>query len=409
MNFTKAKLDALPLPAEGKRVTFHDEGGPQSVNGLSIRVTSTGAKTFCVFRRVAGGKAERVTLGRYPALSIEQARKLAQVQIAKLAQGASPNEAKREARVASMTLAEALADYTSKKRRRDGLPLKQRTINDYLAMVKPGRVKLDGTRTQDGFLFALATTPIRRITAADIRKLHAANLQHSERQSAYAMQVLRAVLNWHGIEVSHSPFGKVAGVAGKDRIVIPPPRASGKVITAEQIGPLWRALAAAEGPVADYLQFLLLTGCRPAEPLKVRVGDCDLAGGRVLLLDTKNRKDHTLHLSQQALAIVRKHAQGKAPTARLFDIPDARRSVRLIANESGIAFSQKMLRATFASIAESLVSAYTLKRMMNHANAGDVTGTHYVHKSEAELRAGWQVVADFIETAAATNVLQLRA
>jgi integrase len=54
------------------------------------------------------------------------------------------------------------------------------------------------------------------------------------------------------------------------------------------------------------------------------------------------------------------------------------------------------LRATFASVAEELVSAYTLKRMMNHAETGDVTGAHYIGKSEAQLRAGWQAVADFI-------------
>ena len=55
------------------------------------------------------------------------------------------------------------------------------------------------------------------------------------------------------------------------------------------------------------------------------------------------------------------------------------------------------LRATFASIAQELVSSAPLKRMMNHAGAGDVTLGRYVAKSEAQLRAGWQAVADFVE------------
>lgn len=59
------------------------------------------------------------------------------------------------------------------------------------------------------------------------------------------------------------------------------------------------------------------------------------------------------------------------------------------------------LRATFASIAEELVSGGALKRMLNHAAGGDATLGHYVGKSEAQLRAAWQTVADFIETAAA--------
>jgi hypothetical protein len=46
------------------------------------------------------------------------------------------------------------------------------------------------------------------------------------------------------------------------------------------------------------------------------------------------------------------------------------------------------LRATFASIAEELVSSALLKRMMNRAAAGDVTLGHYVAKSEAQLGQG---------------------
>ena len=39
--------------------------------------------------------------------------------------------------------------------------------------------------------------------------------------------------------------------------------------------------------------------------------------------------------------------------------------------------------------------------MMNHAVAADVTLGHYVVKSDAQLRAGWQAVADRIEQEAA--------
>ena len=57
------------------------------------------------------------------------------------------------------------------------------------------------------------------------------------------------------------------------------------------------------------------------------------------------------------------------------------------------------LRATSASIAEELVSSAALKRMLNHAVGADVTLGHYVGKSEGQLRAGWQTVADFIDAA----------
>ena len=46
LNFNKANLEALPLPKAGKRVTYHDT----KIQGLQIRITSNGAKTFSVFR-----------------------------------------------------------------------------------------------------------------------------------------------------------------------------------------------------------------------------------------------------------------------------------------------------------------------------------------------------------------------
>ncbi len=120
-----------------------------------------------------------------------------------------------------------------------------------------------------------------------------------------------------------------------------------------------------------------------------------------MLRDTKNRSDHKLLLATQALEIVTRHCQGRAPTEALFPIVDARKTLAWINAQASTTVQGHGLRATFASIAEELVSVGVLKRMMNHAAGGDVTLGHYVSKSEAQLRAGWQTVADFIDAAAA--------
>ena len=89
LNFTKAALDALPLPAAGQRSAVLDAKAP----GLQLRLTSSGAKTFCVFRRVrGGGSPERVTLGRYPTMCIEQARRRASEITAAMENGTNPAE-----------------------------------------------------------------------------------------------------------------------------------------------------------------------------------------------------------------------------------------------------------------------------------------------------------------------------
>ena len=64
INFTKAIIDALPIPESGKRNIYHDTKTP----GLQLRVTSV--KTFFVNRRIKGGNPERITLGCYPDMTI---------------------------------------------------------------------------------------------------------------------------------------------------------------------------------------------------------------------------------------------------------------------------------------------------------------------------------------------------
>jgi len=132
----------------------------------------------------------------------------------------------------------------------------------------------------------------------------------------------------------------------------------------------------------------------------IRVGDVDQRAGRVLLRDTKNRSDHKLLLSRQALEIAKRNCAGRKADEPLFPIVDARKTLSWINEEAGTKVQGQGLRATFPSIAEELVSSALLKRMMNHAAAGDVTLGHYVAKSEAQLRAGWQAVADFVDEAA---------
>jgi len=62
-NFTSKMLDELPTPTDRKE--YFDD----SVKGLTLRMTTTGIKTFSVMKRV-NGKMIRTTLGRYPTLTV---------------------------------------------------------------------------------------------------------------------------------------------------------------------------------------------------------------------------------------------------------------------------------------------------------------------------------------------------
>jgi hypothetical protein len=259
----------------------------------------------------------------------------------------------------------ALTDYVEKKHRaKDGLGLKARTRADYLGMVQGTRATEKGTRQAAGFLHPLANKLLAELTAEDIREAYDAAAKKSPRRAAYSMQVLRAVLRWHGVVGAVNPLGRET--AGRNRITISAPRGDPSPIPPELLGAWWRAAGIAPSHVAaDYYRFQLLAGCRGIEihghkqhgyP-PILVGDVDQRAGRVVLRAWINERAGT-------------KVQGHG------------------------------LRATFASIAEELVSSALLKRMTNHATVGDVTFGHYVATSEAQLRAGWQAVADFVEEAA---------
>ncbi|RZT93718.1 uncharacterized protein DUF4102 [Rivibacter subsaxonicus] len=388
--------------------------------GFGVRITSNGARAWIAERRL-DGKTVRRTLGKAsgPAsISGEAARRLQVDVSSELQQGVDRAVERRQERRAikdeaaadALTLDTSLRSYVEKKRRgKDGLPLKDRTKADYLAMIEPGGTTKTGRPKVDGELFVLAQKPLAKITADDMRKLHASLQDRGERRAVYAMQVLRAVLNWHGIKIPGNPLSR--DVAGRDRIVLRQAAGKPNPIPPERLGAWWRAACKAgseeiggSAVAGDYYRFRLLTGTRGVEVLgddfgnpPIRVRDLDAAAGRIVLPDTKNRSSHVLLLSKQALAIASRNAEGKKPKDALFPVMDPRKTLQAINRAAGVAVAGHELRDTFASVAEELVSAYTVKRMVNHADVGDVTGASYIGKSEAQLRAGWQAVADFVE------------
>lgn len=307
------------------------------------------------------------------------------------------------------TLAEALREYVEEKRRaKDGLPLKARTKSEYTKMVESGKIAKNGKKFADGELITLADKPLSTISATDIKDTYTKLLGRSKRRAGYAMQVLRVVLRWQGIKIEDNPLSQET--AGRNRIVLAPPRGDPKPIPAEKLGAWWLAACASPRRVAaNYYGFQLLTGCRGVEILgekkydyePIRVRDVNLETGRILLIDTKNRSNHLLLLSREALAIAKEACEGREPEEPLFPITDARKTLAWINKQAGTTVQGHDMRATFTTIAEELVSGGVLKRMINHVTNGDVTLGHYVGKGEAQLRAGWQTVADFIGNAAA--------
>ena len=90
-NFIVKELNNIPSAKKGGRDTYYDT----KVVGLAIRVTPRGVKSFMV-RKFMNNKAVTTTFGRYPAMTIAQARVAAREALNLFSSGVNPNNKKIE-------------------------------------------------------------------------------------------------------------------------------------------------------------------------------------------------------------------------------------------------------------------------------------------------------------------------
>ena len=111
--FGKTSIEALPIPAKGKRTIHRD----QRYQYLFLRVTPT-SKTF-YFQQTVKGQQHTITIGKYPALNADQARDIAKDHCASYAKGEDVQQQAREART-EITFGELWADFRVNRKRGQG-------------------------------------------------------------------------------------------------------------------------------------------------------------------------------------------------------------------------------------------------------------------------------------------------
>jgi integrase len=233
LNFTKAKLNALPSPATG-HVYYHDAGGALSVRGLAVRVSFTGNKVFTLYRRI-GGRPERVVLGPFPDMTIEQARGKASELNALIAKGQNPVTQKKQIRD-EMTLLELFKQYGDLH----------------------GKQKRTWGEMQREFGLYLKPWQFRRISS--ITTLNVLALKNSLAQTPYAanhaIRLLRALYNW---------ATKSGGWQGQNPAAVPlfPEEKRQRFLLPEEVSAFFSAVDAEQNEtIRDFIYVSLLTGGR---------------------------------------------------------------------------------------------------------------------------------------------------
>ena len=255
------------------------------VTGLGVRVSQTGTKTFVVLYRHRG-HPKRLTLGRYPVLRLEDARRLANEALRSVAHGSDPQADKTAARDAT-TFQQALDQFIRLRCKRHNKPSTAKNTEDTL---------------RSGFGKKWANRDMRDISKADVIKVIDG---YSERElhgaANHALTAVKTFFNWcvaRGI------------ITANPAVTIPRPSPAGqrdRVLTPGELKAVWTAAQNCGFPYGSIIQLLILTGQRRGEVTGMRKAEVDLKKKLWVLPPerTKNSREHALPLGKLTIEVIK--------------------------------------------------------------------------------------------------------
>ena len=274
------------------------------VSGLCLRVLPGGVKTWTFrYRAKDSISFKRLSLGRYPEVSLALARERAQEKRVEVAGGADPQTARKAKRAAERsaltfnTLADDYLDRYAKAHKRSW-------ANDALYLrvhVRP----------------AWAEKPANRITRADAAELLDGIAKSAPTSANRTQSILSRIFNW-AIELGLLEANPLARMPKRAR-----EHAKDRVLSADEIRALWRALDG-DFSVTAALRFLLLTGLRPGEVAGLEVGEVvDVENPARARLEIpasrmKGGRAHVHPIAPMALALIRLQLDRGAGQAHVF-------------------------------------------------------------------------------------------
>ena len=281
-------------PPENGRLEIADGRFP----GLSIRVSKHGIKTFAIRTRV-NGRQLRLSLGRYPEMSLSDARTMAHQVVAEARAGKEPGLKKPQVEK-SYIFENVVGTYLERHCKRY---MKERTYNETARVLNVEFTNKWGN--QD----------IRRIAKQDVVKVtndifnrpqqdQKKNTIKSESPSAanHAFGAVRALFNWcvgQGL-LDISPCTGLRSPAPKKK--------RDRVLDDGELTAVWNAAAEMGYPYGNIIQLLIVTVQRRSEVAGLRWDMLDLNERvwRVPAEENKSGREYLVPLSDLTIDIIKK-------------------------------------------------------------------------------------------------------
>lgn len=333
--FGKVKLEALPLPDDGKRATYYDTKTPR----LALRVTSKGAKTFYVVKRVAA-EVVWIKLGVFPDLTAENARKEAERIIGQFAHGQNPAEARRASKI-EPTFADFFKEYGDRHgKKKLSWNTDESIYNNHLKKPLASRK-----------LSAISRETISRILS---------DLEKSGKSGGTVNNVRALVSSIYSkaIEWGYASANPVAGIKTRTKVK------RDRFLQSDELPRFFKALA--EEPnetLRDYILMALLTGARRSNLLAMRWREVNLAEGIWRIPRTKNGNPQNVTLSPEAVTIL-KARQASADGKAVFVFPGAGESGHIEEPKKAVIRVMKRAEIPYGRKVENGATLHDLRRTL---------------------------------------------
>ncbi len=386
---TKSFIDKVSFEKSGQ-VLYRDS----ELLGFGLRVGKS-AKVYFAEAKLHG-KTIRKSIARHNVVSLDEARSQAKTYLAEISRGKNPHDEEKARKAKLVTLAEVLENYIEARGN-----LKPSTIQDY-------------RHTFDFYLKDWVNKPAIEISKDMVELKFRQISKTSASQANKTMRNFRAVMNYAIMKYEDSngdsifrynPVVRISQLRAWHR-----PVRKNTLIKHYDLAPWYQAvmnlsndsIAPNREVVKDFLLLVLFTGLRRNEAAKLTWNRVDLKDKTIVIKDTKNHTDHTLPLTDFLYDLLTKRKE-EAKTQYVFPnetntgyLIDPKKQIANVVKESGVSFSTHDLRRTFITIAESLdISAYSLKRLLNHKMTNDVTAGYIITDVE-RLRAPMQKITNYI-------------
>jgi integrase len=355
---TRTFVETQVCPARGQIIIRDTD-----IKGLGLRLTPN-CKSFIVERRV-NGTQHRVTLGQFPSISVEVARKEAQRILTDMAAGIDPTIPPLK----PPTLAEVLDRYLAER------PMKPETKRTYRSLVErllPDWLKLPITSISREMILT-RHQGLLRTTRCGTENKSCANS---------TMQVLRTLINFAACKYGLEPDNPTDAL--KYRWYRQEARQG--TIPDGKLPDFYRAVMRQESKIArDFILLLLFSGLRRGEAARLKWADINLDARTLTIAAAHNKSNrvHVLPLTEMLVAIL----QSRLPAESEYVFPgrydghisEPRAPLAKLRQQMGWQWLLHDLRRTALSAGEKAgVPFLALQKIANHVVTREVTDRYLV-------------------------------